>query len=137
MNKAFTLIELLVTVVIIVILSSIILLTVAHYVNSGKDANIQANLNVLIPAGEAYYNIGNTYAGFCASNVTINAFSQMPSETNRYCIVNNAGDAWAACAKEFVGLNKAYCVDSRGIKKETAGGYDDCKSYINTNFKCL
>ena len=64
-NKGFTLIELIIVIVIIAILSAVILFSITQYINKGKDSNISANLAVLIPAGEVYYNSYNsTYKDF-------------------------------------------------------------------------
>lgn len=145
-NKGFTLIELVVVISIIAVLSAIILFTVTQYVSKGKDSNISANLAVLVPAGEAYYNgensaYGDGYNGFCdpsKNSVIKNALSQMPafpttadcesSLTPGVCcyIATPNYDAWAACAQEFTDNTKAYCVDSRGFKEEI------CNSACNT-----
>lgn len=132
MNKGFTLIELIVTIAIIAVLSSIILFSITQYINMSKDANITGNLSVLIPAGETYYNTnGETYAEFCQNQVVTNAFSQVPYLTNSNCCGSGAytpscgtpccqdfSASWVACAAEFVNPDKAYCVDSRGVRKE-------------------
>ena len=131
MNKGFTLIELAVSVAVVAILAVIVLFSIAQYINKGKDANISGNLSVLISAGESYYNIGNTYSSFCASGATVNIISQMPENPNGSCYNASAnksgvccnvslpvGDAWMACAREFTNTAKAFCSDSRGVKKE-------------------
>lgn len=129
-NKGFTLIELMVSIAIIAVLSSIVMFSVSQYINKGKDSNISGNLAVLIPAGEVYYNFndanyGTGYTGFCASGPVTNALSQisLPAEnlncsTGLCCNVSLSGDAWAACAQQFTDNTKAFCVDSRGVKKE-------------------
>ena len=115
-SKGFTLIELLVVVAIIAILSSIILFSVTQYINRGKDASVTGNLVVLVPAGEVYYDNNNSsYNNFCASSVVQNSLSQITS-SNKHCLAS--ANAWAACARLFVNNLKAYCVDSRGVKKE-------------------
>ena len=116
----FTLVEIIVVVTIIIILFSIILFIVSQYVNRSKDSNIEGNLVILIPSGEAYYtgHGNNSYEGFCDSSVVENAFLQIPSESDPLCEVNEFGDQWAACAKLFVNKGKAFCVDSRGVKEE-------------------
>ena len=133
-NKGFTIIELIVVIAITAVLSGIILFSVTQYINRGKDSNISGNLVVLITAGEVYYNADNTYSGFCGSDVVTNAENQMPQNTSEVCPTNNAGvccfvytssdnyngKSWAACAREFVNPNMAYCVDSRGMKEEIA-----------------
>ncbi len=138
MQKGFTLIELLVTIAIIAILSAIILFSIIQYINKSKDAAISGNLSILVPAGEVYYdhngvdgygqgsNINGDISGnsFCGSSVTANSFSQITS--TRYC--NATTNAWAACAQEFTDESKAFCVDSRGIKKEIL--FSDCSSAI-------
>lgn len=112
----FTLIELLVVIGIIGILSSIILFSVTQYINKGKDASVAGNLAVLVPAGEVYYdNNSSSYTDFCNSSVVQNSFSQITSD-NKHCLASS--NAWSACARLFVNDLKAYCVDSRGIKKE-------------------
>lgn len=147
MSRGFTLVELVVVIAIISVLSGIILFSVTQYINTGKDSNISGNLAVLVPAGEAYYNLENTqngdgYNGYCDPTATTgsvlkNAISQMPVNLSGSCYsafntstANPAGvcctvsssaqnyQSWAACAKEFAKVNTAYCVDSRGIKKE-------------------
>lgn len=135
MRRGFTLIELLVVIAIVAVLSSIILFAIKQFIDKGMDSNVSANLAVLIPAGEAYYNIDNTYAGFCSINVNAvkNAFSQMPENDDGSCpstSTNPAGvcctvacdgdvcDAWAACAEKFTDPAYAFCVDSRGVKKD-------------------
>ena len=116
----FTLIELMVVIAIITVLSGIILFSVTQYINKGKDSNLAGNLVVLIPAGEVFYNgNNNSYQNFCTSDVVNNAFSQMPGGTIYYCVEDtiNSFQAWAACAREFTDNAKAYCVDSRGVKR--------------------
>ena len=135
MNKGFTLIELIVVIAIIAVLSSVILFSITLYINKGKDSNISGNLAVLVPAGEVFYNIGNTYERFCGSDVVKNAISQIPQNPVGACPADNVaavccgvasdGQAWAACATEFANSSNAYCVDSRGIKKEISN--ESCK----------
>jgi len=115
-SKGFTLIELLVVVAIISILSSIILFSVTQYINRGKDASVAGNLAVLVPSGEVYYdNNDSSYDGFCLSSVVQNSLSQIPSPNKRCSASSNA---WAACGQLFRDKTKAFCVDSRGIKRE-------------------
>lgn len=149
--KGFTLIELIVTIAIISVLSGIILFTTTQYINKGKDSNIAGNLAVLIPAGESYYNKGNTYENFCnpfVSDIFKNTISEMPlknsgascqsssiTETTNpagvCCSVSSNGQAWAACSDEFSKNDKAWCVDSRGYKKEI-----NKTSCVNTITEC-
>jgi len=130
-SRAFTLIELLVVIAIIAILSAIILFSISQYINRSKDASIAGNLSVLVPAGEVYYdhNNGNGYGNgdencndcFCGSSAVENSFAQITSE--KHCLAST--NAWAACAIKFTDNSegaKAFCVDSRGIKKEIASG---------------
>lgn len=135
----FTLIELIVVIAIILVLSGVILFSISQYINKGKDSNIAGNLAILIPAGEIYYNAnGNSYEGFCQSNIVKNAIMQIPKNTNGACSENAAGiccgvsssfyDAWAACARMFSDSNSAFCVDSRGVKKEIDAS--DCQANI-------
>lgn len=119
-SKGFTLIELIVVIAITAILSAIILFSISQYINKGKDSNVAGNLAVLVPAGEVYYtSYPNSYRDFCSSDVVVNAFSQMPSDTVYQCYVDESKDykAWAACAGKFTDATKAYCVDSRGVKR--------------------
>jgi prepilin-type N-terminal cleavage/methylation domain-containing protein len=161
MNKGFTLIELVVVIAITTILAGIILFTVQQYLSAGKDANVSANLSVLIPAGEAWYNgNGNSYANFCNPNqvgpnpgnsAVKNAISQMPYNLGAPCFqdlaesswtstanprgfccyVNGIGDEWAACIRKFSDITKAFCVDSRGIQKEITK--DQCAGLASEN----
>jgi len=140
-KKGFTLIELVVVLTIIVVLSSIILFSVSQYVNRGKDANVASNLTVLIPIGEAFYTgNGNSYAddkaSFCNpedNSALENAILQMPDQIDDApCYSENIAettnpkgvccfakkDTWVACARKFADTTKAFCVDSRGMKKE-------------------
>jgi prepilin-type N-terminal cleavage/methylation domain-containing protein len=118
-KNGFTLIELIVTIAIIAVLSGVILFSITQYINKGKDSNIAGNLAVLIPAGEVYYNYTNSYSGFCNSTVVTNAFAQMPPGNVHYCVGDSANSqAWAACVKLFSNTAYAYCVDSRGMKKD-------------------
>ena len=132
-NKGFTLIELLVSIAIVGILSGIILFTITQYINKGKDSNIAGNLAVLVPAGEVYYNShDSSYEGFCDSSVVKNAISQLPKNSlsgECYDGLNNLaglcchvdyinGNKWAACVRKFSNTSVAFCVDSRGVKRE-------------------
>lgn len=128
-NAGFTLVEMLVVIAIVAVLSGIVLFSITQYVNKGKDASMQGNLSILVTAGEVYYNrntAGTGYTGFCSSSVVVNAFSQIPALKSSNCLVATKGvpcckdgqNQWAACSQEVTNLLKAYCVDSRGIKKE-------------------
>lgn len=111
---------------IVTILSSVVLFSISRYINSGKDSNVAGNLSVLVPAGEIYYNNNNeSYEGFCDSESAKNAFSQMPQNTKIYCHVSAEGDQWAACAIKFANSENAFCVDSRGVKRDIAASLCD------------
>lgn len=141
MNKGFTLIELIVVIAIVVTLSGIILFSISQYISKGKDANIAGNIAILIPAGEVYYNAenaanGDGYNGFCESSVIDNAKEQMPENPNGSCDDNPQGlcchvedvnnSSWVACARKFSNPDNAFCVDSRGVKKEISN--TDCSA---------
>ncbi len=134
MKQGFTIIELVVSVAIISVLSMIVLFSISQYVNKGKDSNVYGNLAVLIPAGEAYYNVenaanGDGYTGFCTAPSVDNIFEQLtvpnpplvcdndPDHPGLCCAVAGEGDEWAVCAQEFTNALYAFCVDSRGVKK--------------------
>lgn len=133
-KNGFTLIELIVVIAITAVLSGMIFFAVTQYINSGKDSNIAGNLVSLIPAGEAYYNAnGSSYNGFCnmgedGNHFLKNVISQMPENENGSCDHNLAGVccnvdpddelSWAACAQKFANPDRAFCVDSRGNRKE-------------------
>jgi len=139
-QSGFTLIELVVVVAIIAVLSGVVLFSVSQYINKGKDSNMAGNMAVLVPAGEIYYNgNGYSYSGFCNNDVVLNAISQMPDNINGTCrsSTNLVGlccsvaedeESWAACAREFANDKKAYCVDSRGVKKDI--DFLNCNSHI-------
>lgn len=133
-SKAFTLIEVIITLLVVTAMSMIVLFSIKGYVDKGKDTNIEGNLAVLIPAGEAYYNIGNTYTGFCTSQVVLNAIAQMPENPDGLCSGNVAGmccsvnsveynnnmpgSRWMACAIKFSDPEHAFCVDSMGARTD-------------------
>jgi prepilin-type N-terminal cleavage/methylation domain-containing protein len=118
----FTLIELVVVIAIIGILSAVVLFSVAQYINKSKDVNVMGNLAIFVSSGEVFYNVNQSYEGFCESNVVINAKNEIPKPTPPICAggicCNDEVDAWAACAQKFFFSDKAYCVDSRGVKIE-------------------
>ena len=137
----FTIIELLVAIAIIGLLSSVILFGITQYINRGKDASIAGNIAIFIPAGEIYYNNeNNSYEGFCESSIISNAKEkdQMPKNPIGNCFdlnSNPAGfccsdseDQWAVCARKFSQPELAFCVDSRGRKKEIKN--EDCNNSI-------
>lgn len=132
-SSGFTLAEVAVVIVIIIILSSMVLFVISQYANRSNDSNVEGNLAILIPSGEAYYTgPGNNSYGapgsygepgvinFCNSAVVVNAFSQIPLPplSSPFCNVNISGDKWAACAQLFTDKEKAFCVDSRGVKED-------------------
>lgn len=130
LNKGFTLIELIVVITITAILSGIILFSVNMYISKGKDSSIYGYMTTLIPSGEAFYNAnGSSYQGFCASSIVTNAAPQMPQNPVGDCLGGSISgvcchvestyyQAWAACVREFANSSNAFCVDSRGIKKD-------------------
>lgn len=132
MSKGFTLLELVVVLAVTTVLSMVVLFSVNQYVFKGKDSNVSASLAVLIPAGEVYYSASNnSYAGFCTSDIAMNTKNQMPENSPSLCYDSSSnpsgvcckeeGDsaqAWAACAPKFTDTSKAYCVDSRGVKRD-------------------
>lgn len=139
-DRGFTLVELTIVIVIIAALSGIISLSIVQYIKSGKDANIAGNLAVLVPAGEAYYNSNNdSYTGFCSSDVVNNSKAQMPENQASICYSSPANpsglccvesdDQWVACVREFKNTDNAFCVDSRGYKREIDAS--QCASNMN------
>ena len=148
---------------VIAVLSSVVLFTMSQYINIGKDSNLAGTLSSLIPAGEIFYS-GNSNSynnedsgiSFCNPNqnsVLRNVISQMPQAITTDCydsnmnpaswgpILNPAGlcchasaSAWVAFARLFVNNNEIYCVDSRGVRKNT----DASEIYnITTAFRCF
>jgi prepilin-type N-terminal cleavage/methylation domain-containing protein len=143
LKKGFTLIELVVVIAIVGILSTVILFSVAQYINKGKDSNIKGNLAVLISAGEVHYNGHGSYLEFCSSSVVDNAYDQIPKPnvemdcgTGLCCFVNSYGDMWAACAQLFTDNTKAYCVDSRGVQGEIANSGCNIAGSVAQDFQC-
>lgn len=116
-QKAFTLIELIIAITIVAVLSSIVMFSVLRYIDSGKDSSVSGNLTVLIPSGEVYYNTNSeSYGDFCDSSVVENAISQMPDDAEVYC--TDGDDQWVACAIKFTDPDTAFCVDSRGYRRD-------------------
>ncbi len=142
-NRGFTLIELIVTIAIIAVLSGMVMFTVTQYVSKGQDSNIAANLAMLIPAGETYYNaFEDSYEDFCSpsnNSVINNAIAQMPANPSGYCYNEDAdsaswgtapnngnpaglccnddtenGEYWVAWIRQFQDPSQVYCVDNRG-----------------------
>ena len=137
-------IELLVVITMTAILSAIIIASVTQYISKGKDSSVSGNLALLIQAGEVYYNgHANNFDGFCNPTTTDaialkNAISQMPAQTTGApCYISGSSTStlnsrgvccfatttanvasWAACARKFTNSLNAYCVDSKGVKKD-------------------
>ena len=144
-KNGFTLVELVVVIGIISILSMVVLFSVTQYINKSKDANLMGNLAVLVSSGEVYYNSDESYDEFCESSVVANAILQSPENADGSCTteINVAGicciessgnDMWAACARLFSDDTKAYCVDSRGVKKKITN--EQCVAINPTSAKC-
>ena len=116
----FTLIEVIVTTVIVAVLATMVLLLITQYFNKSKDSNIRGNLVVLISAAEKYYDIntGQGYTDFCDSAVVSNAEDQLPTGSELICEEAQDGNSWAACVQEFTDTRMAFCVDSRGVKRQ-------------------
>ena len=141
-KKGFTLIELLVTITIIAVLSSVVLFSVTQYINRSKDANISANLAILVPAGEVYYSANGSsgYNDFCnpTRDFIKNAINEIPLRSDGEIVCGNSkgfccgvdvlNQSWATCVQLFTDGNTAFCVDSRGIKKIICN--TDCTSTI-------
>jgi len=109
MSRGFTLIEMIVVIAIIAVLSGIILFTITQYISKGKDSNIAANMNILIPAGEVFYNgNGNSYnntnnsppTNFCDPQVDSamkNVMSQMPVQSSGApCYSSDTNSSWTS-----------------------------------------
>ena len=149
-GAGFTLIELLVVISIVAILSALVLFSIVQYINRSKDAAISGTLSSLIPTGEVYYDHNGIYGysdsnggdGFCGSSALINANGSISfptvkcKDTEEKSIIccKASNNAWAACSQEFVNNSRAFCVDSRGIKKEICN--TSCPGYININLSC-
>jgi prepilin-type N-terminal cleavage/methylation domain-containing protein len=85
-------------------------------------------------------NAGHDFCDPALNSVLQNAISQMPipasgpvgsscygtaipwtstaNPAGVCCYSSTDGNSWAACTREFANNTKAYCVDSRGVKKE-------------------
>ncbi len=136
--RGFTLVELLISIAVIAILSAIVLFSIILYINRSRDAATQGNLSTLIPAGEVYYdhNDGEGYVEFCNSDIVLN----LPSKIGSLVICKDSAYSWAACVKEFETPERAFCVDSRGYKKEICadscnGSFTSCPEQ-NVNEDC-
>ncbi len=120
-SKGFTIIELLVVVAIIAVLTGIVLVNVTSYINKGRDASIKGNLSTILTNGAVFYDTNSTYAGFCAStNVTVPQLAIAGAGGASTCTQNGTNTAWCACSTLKVTAGNVFCVDSTGVKKESA-----------------
>lgn len=159
----FTLIEIIVAMAVIAVMFGVVLFSIQQYGNLSKDSNIAGNMSSLVPAGEVFYNANNySYnkdgVDFCnpqQNSMLKNAIAQMPKNEGSECyngngdstvwtsISNIAGiccysvsDAWVAYVKQFTDTDDIFCVDSRGVRKNTSGDSGN-RVNIQTEHKCL
>jgi prepilin-type N-terminal cleavage/methylation domain-containing protein len=144
-QKGFTIIELIVVIAIIAVLAGIVLVNVTGYINKGKDAAAQSNLDSMMTSGVVFYDANSTYTNFysaVASPITtaagcvgstgfisacqalINAGYTTPgiTVTCAGAACNAAGvTGWCAQITLKNGGN-TFCVDSTGNKLNKASG---------------
>ena len=132
-KRGFTLIELLVVIAIIGILASVVLASLNTARDKGSDAALKAALAQVRSQAEIFYDIGRTYAGFCASApltaildnargngssaITANnvAFATAGSDTLATC--HDSATAYAVEVPLKSVPASVYCVDSTGASE--------------------
>lgn len=125
----FTIIELIVVIAIIAVLAAVVAVNVASYIAKGKDAAIKGNLNSLLVNSSVWFDTQNppVYTGFSADNNngcgTTSPIRAAITGDGSTLVCDESATAWYGCAQEVVDSSKYFCVDSRGVKKETIG---DC-----------
>jgi prepilin-type N-terminal cleavage/methylation domain-containing protein len=143
LSKGFTLIELVVVIAIIAVLSGIVLFSVTQYINNGKDSNITANLSILIPAGETFYNIengqnGDGYNYFCdidKNSVIKNALAQLPDQISGTPCYD---DTMPYSGNISVGNPKGVCCNVAGLGQNYQSWAACAKEFSKTNtFYCV
>ena len=124
-QRGFTLIELVVVVSVISVLAAIVLVNVGGYINKSRDASIKASMHTLITNA-----IGNTSGSWSGYDCTVDpswvAIKLIQTTlANTKCNINSSATipntSFCACVKELAPATATYfCVDSRGVSKETA-----------------
>ena len=122
-SRGFTIIELLIVVAIIAVLTGIVLVSVVAYINKGKDAAIQGNLNTIVTNGAEYFDRTSSFSGFCADQYFIGPQDAITIAGGIAICNTNTDDpidtAFCACSTMKVIPGDTFCVDSSGYKKET------------------
>lgn len=129
-----TLVELIVVVVVIAILALILYFKIVKYSKESKNSAIKGSLSALVVKGTEYFEQNGSYKGFCASMKGGGlAKTQIEAQGMQGVFACNCDTAlcqgtpakWCACSPEVevAGImpNTVFCVDSNGVKKETAG----------------
>ena len=136
-QKGFTIIELLVVIAIIAVLAAIVLVNVTGYINKSKDAAIKGNLATGMTNSAVFFDgsgcgaIGSgTYAGYTLSICWTTVKEAIEKAGGTIVTSKESPTEWCGCSQLKTADTTSYCVDSTGVKKETASstcGTDTCK----------
>ena len=89
---AFTLIELLIVIVILGILAAIVVFAIGGITDKGNKSACKSDRSTVEVASEAYFAQHKSYAPNMQALVDNSLMRELPSTTNDYTIVYNAGD---------------------------------------------
>jgi prepilin-type N-terminal cleavage/methylation domain-containing protein len=135
-QKGFTIIELIVVIAIIAVLAAIVLVNVTQYINKGKDAAAQGNLDTMLTDAAIFYANSGSYAGFLTDPTYLAVSSALTTSSMNYTITTAVGNSTLAgstwCASVVLKSGSTFCVDSSGKKESSTGTTDTCTTATGT-----